>query len=347
MLARILAFFGLGKRPAPAQTPLSSERAATRGSSGPAAGSRAAEIASAFEGVAADNVDTEERLHAVLCDEEENLLLQFEGRLETGDFELPQLSSTTVALMGVVHDPKADVQSIAKLITADPMLSGQLVKTANSVLYGGREPVKSIQDGVMRLGLRAIRTLILAISMRSTLYRGKRLRQTAETVWRQAQSVARISKAIAPILRDDPEHAFTIGLLHDVGKVPLIAMLREDQSGVTISPALVSRVFNRLHEQAGAALAGAWELGDELVSICANHHDYRSNAQHAHDAALVSLAHKLDLYQSLGDANGFLELAHCDEMDALRVPEARRFELLDAAREAFVAAADEPPAQAA
>ncbi len=283
------------------------------------------------------NLDGEENLRVILMDEEENLFVEIQRRIKAGQFELPQLRQTSMAVMALANDPSADIQEITNLIQADPVLSSQLVKTANSALYSGLEPITSLHDGVMRLGLRALRTMILTASMKGLVLSGKGLTRYAEEVWAQAASVASIARAISPFTEFDKEKAFLLALLHDVGKFPLLAMLAEQskryKGGVT--RALIGKAFAGFHEPVGRALAEHWKLGDELVSVAGNHHDFASNEDFGNSAALVSLAHKLDLYLSLRDEAGFLELTESPEVEFLGISPARRMDLLEAAKRAY------------
>jgi HD-like signal output (HDOD) protein len=134
----------------------------------------------------------------------------------------------------------------------------------------------------------------------------------------------------------EPEHAFLIGLLHDVGKLPLLAMLRKAASKESeVTPALVGRMFRLYHEQAGAALAQAWRMPEELVEVARCHHDFTRNAGHARSAALASLAHQVDLNLSLGFEDEFRALVNGPELDYLGMALDRRPVLLALAQAAY------------
>lgn len=281
---------------------------------------------------------------ARLLDEEETLLSEIDHRIETGRFELPQLPSTSMAIMSLVNDPRVEISALTRMISSDPVLSGQLVRTANSALYAGQEPIRTIQDGVMRIGMRALRTLVLSASMKGILLTGKGVASYGKSVWRQSLSVARIAWSIGPLCGFDKDSAFLLALLHDVGKLPLLAMLDEEsRKGRQVSRALIGKVFQRFHEKIGCALANRWKLGAELVSITGNHHNFAENKEFPRSAALVSLAHKLDLYQSLRDERGFDALASSEEMVILGVPPANCRQLLELAVTAY-GQGDETPA---
>ena len=268
--------------------------------------------------------------------EEEQLLAEIEARIESNRLELPQLPSTNMAIMNLMNDPRAEIADISRMISGDPVLSGQLIRTANSALYGGHEPVRSIHDGVMRIGMRAVRTLILSASVKGTILSGRGVASYGKSVWRQALSVARIAWSIGPKIGVDKDNAFLLGLLHDIGKLPLLSILDEEsRRGRMVSRALIGKVFTRFHERVGERLAQNWQLGDELTSVCGCHHHFDENETFQKSAALVSLAHKLDLYQSLRDEDGFYALADSAEMEFLGVAPQTRRQVLQLAVQAY------------
>src|SRR6185503_13005212 len=95
-----------------------------------------------------------------------------------------------------------------------------------------------------------------------------------------------------------------------------------------VTPALVGRMFRLYHEEAGAALARAWRLPEELVEVAGKHHDFAAHTQHGAAAALASLVHKLDLYLSLGAEEDFRGLVHAAEFEFLAVAPEKRVTLL-------------------
>jgi HD-like signal output (HDOD) protein len=271
-----------------------------------------------------------------LEEKERELLARICARIAKKDLELPQLPSTSMAVIDMTSKNSAEISDIVDLIESDPVLSSELVKTANSALYSGAEAAETISQAVMRLGLRNLRTLMFSLSMRSAVLRDKRLSHYAEEVWRQSYSTASIARAIAKPLGVDPDRAFLLGLLADIGKVSLLAMLRKEiPKGTEVSPVLVGRIFYLFHETAGERLAEAWNLPPDIVAVAGCHHRYEENQRDPKDGALVSLALKLDILLTQDDGEEYRKATHAPEMEYLNVPQDQRREMLDAAYAAF------------
>lgn len=282
------------------------------------------------------NLDDESRLSVVLEGSDQDLMWNIERRIERGKFQLPQLPSTSMAAIEMTNAPSTDIADLSGLISADPLLCSELLKTANSVLYAAHIPAETLHEAIMRVGMRTLRSLIFSVSMRGVILKGHGLNEYAEEVWRQALSIGAISRAIAPELRMEPEKAFMIGLLQDIGKVALLTMLREEvRTRGEVNPALVGKIFHKYHERAGAAMGKTWRLPPEIASVAGCHHRWADNEDFKESAALASLAHQLDLYLSLGDTDRFYELAHSEILEYLEVPADTRGRILKLAHEAF------------
>ncbi len=146
-----------------------------------------------------------------------------------------------------------------------------------------------------------------------------------------------IARAIAPVVHEDPEKAFLLGLLHDLGKVVLLSLLgkgAERDSGIT--PSIVVGVFYQYHERVGEMVARKWKLSEELACVAGCHHDFQKNEEHAFSAALANLAHRSDLFLSMGQEDHFRGLAQSAHMDTLGLREADRHRALTLAREAYL-----------
>jgi len=273
------------------------------------------------------------RADSYLEEREKELLARISDRIAKGDLELPQLPSTSMAVIDMTSKATADISDIVKAIESDPVLSSEIIKTSNSALYSGAEPVETIAAAVVRIGLRNLRTLMFSLSMRSTVLRDKRLSSYAEEVWRHAFSTATIARAIAKPVGVEPDRAFLLGLLADIGKVSLLAMLRKEvPKGADVSPALVGRVFYLYHEIAGGRLAEAWHMPQDIVAVAGCHHRFQENQHNQKDAALVSLALRLDMVLGRDD---------CDAGDMLLLPEMEFLALPTSTRQLVVEAAQE------
>ena len=284
-----------------------------------------------------ENLDRVSALRGVMQTRERVLYERVTGWVEKGKFDLPMLPATNVAAMNMAANPGADLGEIVDLIATDPVLSSELLKVANSVVYATEEPAETLRAAVMRIGTRGLRSLIYSVSIKGAILSNKSLDHYSEEVWRQSYSMGSIARAIAPILHEDPEKAFLLGLLHDLGKVVLLSLLGKGaERDSEITPSIVGRVFYQYHERVGEMVARKWKLSEELASVAGCHHDFSKNEEFAFSAALANLSHRIDLFLSMGQEDNFRALAHSAHMDTLGLSEAERHRALTVGREAFL-----------
>lgn len=273
---------------------------------------------------------------ATLAPNERLLLRRLEQRVADGGFELPQLQSTVLEIVSLAANPKASMDEIVVVVERDPALSSEVLKTANSVMYAGHVQSESLRDAVVRLGMRGVRSIVLTISMRSAILSDRALASYATEIWRQALSVGQISRHLARAAKMDPEHAYLMGLTHDIGKVALLALLTKETRNVgRLSGTFLGTLFVRNHEAVGSAMAREWHLPQEVTSIAGCHHAFSSNVQYPREAALVSLAHRIDLFASQNMGQEYRRLARAREFEVLGISPADRFRLLNTALSSF------------
>ncbi|MBL8861794.1 MAG: HDOD domain-containing protein [Planctomycetes bacterium] len=283
-------------------------------------------------------LDGREHFNATLSAKEEQVLAAVSHRVDEGQLELPHLPQTTLSAMEMTSKNSSSVADVAELIAHDAVITSELLRVANSALYATHHPCTTLRDAVVRLGMRATRSMIMSVSMRTMLLRDKGLAAIATEVWRQSQSAAQIARAIAPRLGFEPDRAFLIGLLHDIGKIALLETVRREvRDRFEIRPCLIGRVFFLQHERAGERIASAWKLPDELVSVAGCHHHYEKNAEHSRAAALARLVHTLDLVLSIGGLGEATRLESLPEFDALGIDPDDRPEILELVCETYLA----------
>lgn len=206
---------------------------------------------------------------------------------------LPALPEIAARAREAVADPAASAARMAKIIGADPALAARLLQVANTASYRGRAAVTSIQGAIARLGVKMVRNLVTALVMEQ-LYKVKlneKLRTVQREVWKHSIRVAALSSVLASRLTHLPkDEALLGGLLHDVGKLPVLRYA-ETLPELLANDALLHATLDELHNEIGALLLTKWELPDALVQ-CALHHgqvsDTASSEVALHD--IVTLA---------------------------------------------------------
>lgn len=159
----------------------------------------------------------------------------------------------------------------------------------------------------MVLGENRVVSIILATALVER-YNSQTAEFDSRALWRHTLGVATCARALAEHLDFSPEMAFTGGLLHDIGKLLMLAAAPADYATaihlhqteeVSLMAAELS-VFGYDHAAAGGQLASMWRLPYEICEAIAAHHkpdDYSSELGDLMHVANV-LSHALEL----GDA---------------------------------------------
>jgi len=198
------------------------------------------------------------------------------------------------------------ISSLVKLVEQDPVLAQSLLRFSNSAANTTGARTSSLTECIRRVGMQGLRSVILSSMVEATLCRtGSAYDQMVRSVWEHMIRTAPIAKAIAPAFGVVPDEAFTLALLHDVGKLVIFdrlgslrAELRRD---VRMTPAVMPRVLKELHEVLGGAAALRWGLGKGAVAVVATHHRRANPLEPSLPAECVYVAERLDLAMQKGE----------------------------------------------
>lgn len=226
--------------------------------------------------------------------------------LLAGAGDLPTLPELAARILREVRAPRVTTASLAALIGRDPLLASSVLRVANSALYGARVEITDLAFAMTRIGLDQTRNLVLANVLRSSLADREVYGPSGPALMNHALAVACGSQLLADAVHEAREEAFLCGLLHDVGRLALIKVLRELR-GVDGGelPRDVAELADGLHAEAGAHLADAWGLPSIVGLVARFHHEVDAAPERGRGTvALVSLADALAHRLGLGPETG-------------------------------------------
>ncbi len=211
-------------------------------------------------------------------------------------FEPPRLPGLAAEILATAQDPTVSIRKIGHLVQRDQFLSGAVLKAANAAVYAprhGNRRVTRLPEAVMRLGLKQTRNVVLAAAMRQTVFRGPR-RKLMEKLWRAALGAGVACSLLGELKGKDRDQAFTMGLLHDVGK-PVLAqhldkVIKREYPGRVVFEDVAKDIFHLMHARLGANIIRRWRLPAVLADLVLHHHDARPPKKLAATAAMLRLA---------------------------------------------------------
>lgn len=236
-----------------------------------------------------------------------------------------QLPTPPAVAMQVVREashPDVTSARISAILRQDPVLCARVLKAINSVVYGMREQVTSVDRAVLLLGLNAVRGIVLALSLPAMQANG-RTDKAFRDYWQSAVSGAVIARELAvrrkvPTADDD----MLLGLLRDIGELLMqqsmpgqYAVYLRGREGVPFSRLCEyeREVFGFDHAEVSAELLRRWQLPDSLVEPIRHHH--RPNTLGDQSPALRERCERLGFVDALTQLDRVAQQP--DEVDAL------------------------------
>ncbi|MBI4718232.1 MAG: HDOD domain-containing protein [Planctomycetes bacterium] len=203
----------------------------------------------------------------------ENLLIShFDGH----DLQMPPLMQAAERVLTELRDPECTFADVARLLADDPVIAGSVLRMANSALYRGMHKITSLQPAVARLGFKAVRTLMMHESLRSAMFRGKGRDELANLLWARSFAAGQIMYGLSAFTGVDKDDAFLMGLLHDIGCVIVLRIVRDERnrSHAEIDHETFEYLCAETHQEFGELIADAWKLPNTLKSLTSNHHEF-------------------------------------------------------------------------
>jgi len=201
----------------------------------------------------------------------------------------------------VARSPNSCMADLVRLFERDPTLTQSLLKTANSSWYGHSEdPVVSILSAVQRIGYQGVENVLLASIVEGMLCRpGGAYTALVGKVWSHMLRTAPLARRLAPAFGVDPEIAYTLALLHDVGKLAVFdhisALRKELHREVRMPEAFLFGMLNHLHEPVGGQAALRWGLGTVTARALARHHRHPVPTKPDPLTELLYVAERVDI----------------------------------------------------
>ena len=150
---------------------------------------------------------------------------------------LPPLPASVFRLMEITEGGEASSNQISAIIAADPMLCTKLLRAANAGSdFGSLSRITSVPNAVMRLGLRAVRSMAISLGVQA-MFTSKNGTCLFEPLCYSRHSIltgllgryifvraGMINSAAASL---SPDEVFAAGVLHDL-PVALLAFIAPD-----------------------------------------------------------------------------------------------------------------------
>ncbi len=175
-----------------------------------------------------------------------------------------------------------DSAEVAEYVRADIGLVTRIMKLANSSLFSG-EQITTIESAIKAIGRKNVKALLLTDEVFATFDISEHADFHIEDLWTHCIHVALCARAIAVEQGEketEADQAFLAGLLHDVGMLVLVHLLKEHFKVIITFMEREKRhyldsefeMFDFSHADIGGYLLDSWGLNPLIVEAVAFHH---------------------------------------------------------------------------
>lgn len=189
---------------------------------------------------------------------------------------VPSMPPVVAEALHIIENPKSNITRLSTIISKDIALTTEILKLVNSAYYGFPSQITTINRAMALLGMNKIKSLIMSIAVKPMM-----LSHCGKSLWehsiRCAVGCQLISKSIDNF---DPDEAFVMGLLHDIGKIVLniynkdatneiARLVKLGADGLTAE----KMIFGFTHTDLGQELVLRWKLPSIIADSVKYHHN--------------------------------------------------------------------------
>ncbi len=220
---------------------------------------------------------------------------------------MPSLSTTVGKVMEICSRTDASPNELNRVISLDPVLTGQVLKLINSAYYSLMNKVTSLTRAITMLGMNTVKNMALSTAIIRSVTRAKKSKALpTKKFWAHSIATGVCAKLLAkangvPIM--ECEEFFVAGLLHDLGKMPFgdeyIEVLHSARDEQRPLIELEQELIGTDHQQVGRLIAEKWKLNEVMTNAICYHHDVDSAPEQ--QKVLVAYIALANMYANIHD----------------------------------------------
>ena len=220
--------------------------------------------------------------------------------------QLPSMPDVAIRIRAAMQQPNYTVDTVARVVQADPGTSAYLLSVANSPMYAPVNPIQRVDHAISRLGAETTRNLVTVHALRAMFTtRSEVLAKIMRMTWVRSAKLAALSAIIAKHCPGfAPDQAMLGGLLQDIGVLPLLMALERQQRKIKHPEKIVASV-EAFSGKVGAVLLKHWGFEEDFIEVPRSRGDWLRNSStllELADIVLIARLHTIvgtGLFQSL------------------------------------------------
>lgn len=216
-------------------------------------------------------------------------------RIHSGQLHLPVHPDIARKIASLTFQERPEAAAIGNLASHDPVLACTLFQAANSEFYQGLPKVVAIPEAITRIGAAAALRELDRTCAGAACRQGRLLTIYLLPLWNHSLGCALGAHWLANRCgyQAIAGQAHLCGLLHDIGKLFLLAALESisgsGETDIMLGSQLIEEVLESMHVEMGVRMAAEWNLPDDIAGVVGRHHEVELDGQEL-VLALVKLA---------------------------------------------------------
>lgn len=191
--------------------------------------------------------------------------------------DIPPMPNVMVKALSVIKNPTTGIAELARIMQVDQSIATKTLNLVNSAFYGFRQQITSIQKALVILGMMKAKNIIMSLALKQMM-----TAQGSRELWEHSIKCAVAAEILAKEYKViNPDDAFVIGFLHDIGKMLLnsknplkyskVRYLAQQENVSLID--VEDAQFGTNHCILGALVSKKWQLPVILTNCIRYHHD--------------------------------------------------------------------------
>lgn len=198
--------------------------------------------------------------------------------------KMPAFPKSVQRILELTRDINCKPKELVMVIEKDPVMTIKLLRVLNSAYYSFPNPITSVHQSVVYLGINTIKNMALSFATAGVLPPHNDAGFDIQRYLAHSLTTASIARMLCQKYGGDgadPADCHIAGLLHDFGKVVFAQfMAAEFKEALALSAeqnrslhATEQQVIGADHSVVGAMLVEKWQFPKQLSETIRHHHD--------------------------------------------------------------------------
>ena len=211
-------------------------------------------------------------------------------------FILPSIPKVVALVLNELDHNEVDLNKVNRLMGTDPALTTRLLHLANSDFFKLGGKINSVSEALALLNLALVRSMVQEAAQSASVKAVPGI--NLQRFWQYSLNVARVSRSLAGVVRQNQQAAFTCGLIHAFGELAMhlampqeTARLSEKFEPLDLRRASAERnSFGFCYATVGAGFARMWHFPQAMVDALEHQYAPFDNNVYEPLAGVIHLA---------------------------------------------------------